>query len=73
MIGVAIGLVAGFSRGWLDRVINFFIDVFLSLPFLLVALALAPIIVSRFGEQARPARSSGSSWPCWRCSPSSDG
>jgi peptide/nickel transport system permease protein len=49
-IGVAIGLIAGFSRGWLDRVINFIIDVFLSLPFLLVALALAPIIVSRFGE-----------------------
>ena len=49
-IGVAVGLVAGFSRGWLDRLINFFIDVFLSLPFLLVALALAPIIVSRFGE-----------------------
>jgi ABC-type dipeptide/oligopeptide/nickel transport system permease subunit len=49
-IGVAIGLLAGFSRGWLDRVINFLIDVFLSLPFLLVALALAPIIVSRFGE-----------------------
>jgi peptide/nickel transport system permease protein len=51
MIGVAIGLVAGFSRGWLDKIINFFIDVFLSLPFLLVALALAPIIVSRFGER----------------------
>lgn len=50
MIGVAIGLVAGFSRGWLDKVINFVIDVFLSLPFLLVALALAPIIVSRFGN-----------------------
>ena len=49
-IGVAIGLVAGVSRGWLDRLINFVIDVFLSLPFLLVALALAPIIVSRFGE-----------------------
>jgi ABC-type dipeptide/oligopeptide/nickel transport system permease subunit len=49
-LGVAIGLVAGFSRGWLDRVINFFIDVFLSLPFLLVALALAPIIVIRFGN-----------------------
>ena len=50
LIGVAIGLVAGFSRGWLDKVINFVIDVFLSLPFLLVALALAPIIVSRFGN-----------------------
>jgi peptide/nickel transport system permease protein len=50
LIGVVIGLLAGFSRGWLDRVINFFIDVFLSLPFILVALALAPIIVSRFGQ-----------------------
>jgi ABC-type dipeptide/oligopeptide/nickel transport system permease subunit len=51
LIGVSIGLLAGFSRGWLDKVINFIIDVFLSLPFLLVALALAPIIVSRFGNQ----------------------
>jgi ABC-type dipeptide/oligopeptide/nickel transport system permease subunit len=51
IIGVVVGLMAGFSRGWLDRVINFFIDVFLSLPFILVALALAPIIVGRFGQQ----------------------
>jgi ABC-type dipeptide/oligopeptide/nickel transport system permease subunit len=50
MIGITVGLVAGFSRGWLDRFINFFIDVFLSLPFILVALAVAPIIVSRFGQ-----------------------
>lgn len=50
VIGVAVGLVAGFSRGWLDKAINFVIDVFLSLPFLLVALAIAPIIVSRFGN-----------------------
>ena len=56
LIGVVSGLLAGFSRGWLDRFINFFIDVFLSLPFILVALALAPIIVSRFGQTARPAR-----------------
>jgi ABC-type dipeptide/oligopeptide/nickel transport system permease subunit len=50
LLGVTIGLLAGFSRGWLDKVINFMIDVFLSLPFLLVALALSPIIVSRFGN-----------------------
>ncbi len=50
LIGVVIGLLAGFSTGVLDKVINFVIDVFLSLPFLLVALALAPIIVSRFGN-----------------------
>jgi len=50
-IGIVVGLVAGFSRGWLDRVIAFVIDVFLSLPFLLAALAISPIIVSRFGDQ----------------------
>jgi peptide/nickel transport system permease protein len=51
LIGVVMGLVAGFARGWLDRIVSYVIDVFLSLPFILVALALAPIIVSRFGNQ----------------------
>ena len=32
---LVIGLVAGFSRGWLDRIISFIIDLFLSFPFLL--------------------------------------
>ena len=51
LIGITVGLIAGFSRGWLDRVIAFVIDVFLSLPFLLMALAVAPIIVLRFNDQ----------------------
>ena len=51
VLGIVIGLVAGFSRGWMDKVISFVIDVFLSLPFILVALSMAPIIVSRFGNQ----------------------
>ncbi|HET6625730.1 MAG TPA: ABC transporter permease [Nocardioidaceae bacterium] len=51
LIGIVVGLVAGFSRGWLDRIVSFIIDVFLSLPFIIVALATAPIIVSRFGSQ----------------------
>jgi ABC-type dipeptide/oligopeptide/nickel transport system permease subunit len=50
-LGVVIGLVAGYSTGWMDRAITFVIDVFLSLPFLLVALALAPIVVLRFRDQ----------------------
>jgi ABC-type dipeptide/oligopeptide/nickel transport system permease subunit len=50
-IGITVGLVAGFSRGWLDRFVSFVIDVFLSLPFLLMALALAPIIILRFNDQ----------------------
>ena len=47
-IGIMLGLVAGFSRGWLDRIIMFITDLFLSFPFLLGALAMAPIIVERF-------------------------
>jgi ABC-type dipeptide/oligopeptide/nickel transport system permease subunit len=49
-VGVVLGLVAGFSRGWLDRIIMFITDLFLSFPFLLGALAMAPIIVERFGH-----------------------
>lgn len=50
MIGVVVGLLAGFSRGWLDRILSFITDVFLSFPSLLAMLALAPIIVSNFGR-----------------------
>jgi len=52
VVGIVVGLVAGFSRGWLDRVISFVIDLFLSFPFLLGALAVAPILISRFGKSA---------------------
>lgn len=52
LIGIVVGLIAGFSRGWLDRIITWTIDLFLSLPFLLVALAVAPILVLRFGNDA---------------------
>jgi ABC-type dipeptide/oligopeptide/nickel transport system permease subunit len=48
IVGVVLGLVAGFSRGWLDRIIMFVTDLFLSFPFILGALAMSPIIVSHF-------------------------
>jgi ABC-type dipeptide/oligopeptide/nickel transport system permease subunit len=48
LLGVVLGLIAGFSRGWLDRVIMFVTDLFLSFPFILGALAMSPIIVSHF-------------------------
>jgi ABC-type dipeptide/oligopeptide/nickel transport system permease subunit len=51
VIGVVVGLIAGTATGWLDRGISFVIDVFLSFPFLLGALALAPIIISHFQTQ----------------------
>ncbi|HYJ69830.1 MAG TPA: ABC transporter permease [Nocardioidaceae bacterium] len=51
-LGIVFGLLAGFSRGWLDRIISFFLDLFLSFPFILGALSLAPILINRFGSDA---------------------
>src|SRR5262245_10095614 len=48
LIGVVLGLMAGFSRGWVDRGIMFVTDLFLSFPFILGALAMAPILVQHF-------------------------
>ena len=50
LLGVTLGLLAGFSRGWLDRIISFVTDLFLAFPQLLAMLALAPIVVSHFGK-----------------------
>lgn len=44
IIGVVLGLVAGFFGGWIDRVIGWLVDFTLSLPFLLFAIALVPIM-----------------------------
>ena len=40
MIGVALGLLAGFFGGWVDRIVSFLADVQLALPFVVVAIAL---------------------------------
>ncbi|MEU6137189.1 ABC transporter permease [Nocardioides sp. NPDC047086] len=50
VVGVVLGLIAGYSRGWGDRVITFVIDLFLTLPFLLVAIAISPMLVERWRE-----------------------
>jgi ABC-type dipeptide/oligopeptide/nickel transport system permease subunit len=47
-VGIAIGLLAGFMGGVVDKVLSFFIDLFLTVPFLLAALTLAPILNDRF-------------------------
>ncbi len=52
VIGIVVGLVAGFATGMADRIISFVIDVFLSFPFILGALTLAPIVVGRYAEDA---------------------
>ena len=48
LIGVTIGLLGGFLGGWVDRILSFVIDFFLTIPFLLAAIVIAPIISERF-------------------------
>jgi peptide/nickel transport system permease protein len=49
VVGVVAGLLAGFLGGWTDRVISWIIDFVLSLPYLLFAIALVPIVESMRG------------------------
>jgi peptide/nickel transport system permease protein len=44
MIGTVIGLVSGYYRGWLDRILMRLIDVQLSFPFILLAITIASIL-----------------------------
>ena len=50
IVGVTLGLIAGYAKGFLDSFLSFVIDFMLSFPFILGALALAPIITTRFGS-----------------------
>ncbi len=52
IVGVSFGLVAGYAKGAVDSVMSFVIDFLLSFPFILGALALAPIITTRFGSNS---------------------
>jgi peptide/nickel transport system permease protein len=44
VIGVVVGLVSGYFRGFVDTIISRFIDVILSIPYLLFAIALVEVL-----------------------------
>jgi peptide/nickel transport system permease protein len=50
VVGIVVGLLAGFLGGVVDRVLSFFVDTFLTVPFLLAALTIAPILNERFNS-----------------------
>jgi peptide/nickel transport system permease protein len=50
VVGIVVGLIAGFKGGVVDRVLSFFVDAFLTVPFLLAALTIAPILNERFND-----------------------
>ena len=47
-IGITMGVIAGYARGWLDSVLSWIIDLTLAFPFLIFALAAIPVIENRF-------------------------
>lgn len=44
VVGTSLGLISGYVRGWFDQLIMYLIDVQLSLPFILLAVAVALIL-----------------------------
>jgi peptide/nickel transport system permease protein len=44
IIGIVVGVVGGYARGWVDKVLSWFIDVMLAFPFFLFALAIIPSV-----------------------------
>ncbi len=55
LIGVIVGSISAYYGGLVDNVIMRFVDVFLTLPFILAALILAAVITPRFGKSLVPA------------------
>ena len=49
VFGIIFGLLAGYLGGVVDKVISWFIDLLLSLPYLLLVIALVPIVTNRVG------------------------
>lgn len=48
LIGVTVGLIAGFAGGWTDRILSWVIDFVLSLPYLLFAIAVPAVLLAIF-------------------------
>ncbi len=44
LIGVTIGMLAGFFKGWVDTLMSRFMDLILSIPFLLLGIALSVVL-----------------------------
>ena len=60
-IGITMGVVAGYFRGWIDAVISRIIEVTMAFPALLFIIALAATI-GRAAQQHHLRRSSARAW-----------
>lgn len=48
ILGASVGLASGFTKGWLDNLIMLIVDALISLPFIIVALAMVAVLGSSF-------------------------
>ena len=44
VIGTVLGAIAGYFGGWVDDVLNWFYNIFTSIPYLLLVLAIAAVL-----------------------------
>lgn len=51
IIGIVVGVMAGYFGGWIDQALSWFVDYMLAFPFLLMAIALIPIINTRLEDE----------------------
>ena len=51
-IGVVVGLAAAYLGGWVDAIVNWFIDYMLAFPFFLFALAVIPVVNTRIADES---------------------
>jgi peptide/nickel transport system permease protein len=50
VMGVVIGIAAAYLGGWVDAIVNWFIDYMLAFPFFLFALAVIPVVNTRIAD-----------------------
>jgi peptide/nickel transport system permease protein len=58
IIGVVVGLVSGYARGWIDTALSRLMDITLSFPLLLVVLAMSPVLTQRLAVILPPGNTS---------------
>ncbi len=48
ILGVALGMLAGYYQGWVDSLISFLVDAMLSFPYILLAISLVAVLGASF-------------------------
>jgi peptide/nickel transport system permease protein len=51
ILGIVVGVMAGYFGGWIDQVLSWFVDYMLAFPFLLMAIAIIPIVNTRLEDE----------------------